>query len=430
LQERVHRRYSPSQTERFFACPGSDALLQRVPARPESRYAKEGTAAHTVLEAALTSGAWTAAEGHENSTLFMYDLNNEYEDFYYAIDVALDYIKSALEEFPDAEMWVETFVDTPSPAAPGQAGGYCDVAIYSKSARLLRIIDYKHGAGIAKDAEANPQLMSYGAGFLYEDDSKVSPEDVDSVVLTIIQPRAFHKDGDTREWETTPFALYEYLDTLDFHIEQCQKDDAPLVPGEDQCRFCDARSVCPAREQQALQVASSAFHQIKDVAEPSLPDPKALNLRRLGLIRAHAAMLRKWLDDCEAHCEELARAGHSIPGAKLVNGQARRVWHGSEEETVRNLAALLGKSSPDDVYVKKLPTITDAERAVVAAYKQRVGRGRKRAAAEDAKHAFAYLTTKEASSTLKLVDLTDPRPSVSPGHHFSGLPLLPSPLGD
>lgn len=431
-QERKHRRYSPSQTERFSNCYGSTNLLKRVPARLPSPYAVEGTIAHEVLECGLRNGARDAVTAHrEHSPYCFEDLDDGNNEFYLSVQSALNYVYSILDEHPDAQMHLERFVDPPVQSAPGEAGGYCDIAIYIPSQRLLFVIDYKHGQGVAKDVKGNRQAMQYAAGFLYEANPTVPPEGVDTVTLVIVQPRAFHPEGSPREHNITPFELWEFLQDLDVWIAENEKPDAPLMPDDTvQCRFCDARTLCPAREAQAVQVAGQAYQQIGQVRPAELPAPSALDMNRLATIRHHAPALRKWLDDVDAHCEELARCGHYVPGAKLVETQARREYYGEEREVVRKLAAMAGERDADaamaalddvfkhypvlrTVYKFKPIPITSAEKLVVEAYKARVGRGRKKKAAEEARQSFAYLTLKKSSGNLTLVDESDPRQAVN-----------------
>lgn len=429
-QERVHRKYSPSQAERFFACHGSNNLLKRVPARPTTPYAQEGADAHAVLEAALNAHYRNARDAHKALPAPPALSREDQNDFYNAIQVALDYIHAIFEEHVDAKMWVERFVNPPLIAAPGEAGGYCDVAVFVPDLRTLFVIDYKHGVGIAKKAEDNYQLMQYAAGFLYEDNAVVNPRNVDAVVLTVIQPRAFHQDGVVREQYVTPHRIWEYLEDLEEVVSECEREDAALTPGEEQCRFCDARTLCPAREAMALQVADSNFTQIQEVKAPALPDIDNIAIQKLAQIRFHAPMLRRFLDDVDKHVEELIREGHSVPGAKLVQAQARRTYYGSDEDIARQLAAMLGERNVDlaineynklleqypvleKIFNQKLVTITSAEKLVIEAYKKRVGRKNKKQAAEEAKQAFAFLTLKKPSETLVVVNEDDPRPAVN-----------------
>lgn len=425
-EDREHRLYSPSQMERISLCPGSVELNKRAPARETSKYAIEGTKAHDVLEAALRNNVRRALEAHrEYSSVCMEDFDS---DFYYSLQVALNYIYDILDDYPDAELYIEKFVDPPCPSAPGETGGYCDVAIFIPSLAWLIILDYKHGAGVAKQAKGNTQVKQYGAGFLFQDNPVVDPEAVDKVTLVIAQPRAFHTDGHIREYDTTPFELYEYLDEMDGYVRAALAPNAPLNPGEDQCRFCNARTICPAREAAGLQTAVNVhFASIYDVKAPEIPNPKLMDVARLEYIAQAAPMLRKFLDDVDAHLEELLRGGVELQNFKLVDTQAKRQWHGDENKIAFQLAALADVDI-SEVYRTQLITITDAQRMVVEAFKSRVGRGHKKQAAEEANIAMAQLTLKQSSGTLKMVPMDDPAPAVNrAARDFEGIGGLLTP---
>lgn len=443
-EERTHRRYSPSKQERLHACPGSDRLLTRVPARPPSTYSIEGTKAHLILQVALENRCARASEAHRDfSILCMEELDETsggpYRDFYFSINMALDYVYGILATHPDAIMFVETFVDPPSNVAPGEVGGYCDIAIYIPSLKLLYVIDYKHGAGVAKDAKNNPQPLQYAAGFVFGEASPIKGYDVDNIIVSIVQPRAFHEDGDTREHEVTPYEVYEYLETMDAAILASQAEDAPLVPedlsdpkGSRQCQFCDAAPTCPAREAKALAVVNVQFAAVRDVRAPGIPDPATMELERLEYAALHMPMLKKWMDSVEQRLFELAQQGYPLRHHKIVEAQARRRWYGDPDVIAPQLAALVGKPI-DDVMVKKLIGITAAEKLVVAAYKERAAHGKKKDAAQDGKLAMAFLTLKDTSGNYTLVTNDDPRPPVdraTVAFNQVGALLLPTNLGD
>jgi len=427
--ERDHRKYSPSGADANTLCPGRPRLLERVP-RHDTKYSIEGTKAHAVLDAALKNKVRSAKIAHlEHSALFAEDLDEWDNNFYFSIQVALDHIWSIMDAYPDAILFTERFVNPPLPAAPGEGAGYCDVAIWVPSIRTLFVFDYKHGAGVAKAVKGNRQVLQYAAGFLYEANAAVDVRELDTVVLGIIQPRAHHVEGIIREIELTPFDVWCYLDEMNDYVQACEAPDAPLIPGDEQCRFCAASAVCPAREAAALQVAHKHFHSIMDVKSSSLQDPSMMDLERVGLVRFHAATLRKWLDDVDQRAYELAMQGFHIPGAKLVEAAAKRRYYGETQEVARRLAGLLGDRDAEEamnayadirrkypvlerLFNTRLVPLTSAEKLVAEAFKQRVGRGKKKKAAEDAHQAFAYLTLKETSGTLTLTDEDDPRPAV------------------
>lgn len=421
--ERQHKEYSPSRAERFFLCPGSVNLLKRTPPCQPSPYQEEGVKAHDVLEAGLQNSCSTATAAINMSIHCAEDFNT---DFKSSINDALDYVWSVMADYYDAEMWIETYVDPPVASAPGEAGGFCDIAIYSASARELFVIDYKHGAGIAKAALGNTQVRQYAAGFLFGPEAKVKPEDVDKVTLVIIQPRAFHPEGEIRTYEMTPSQVGDYLFELDFAIEECVKEDAPLNPGIDQCRFCDARSTCPALEARALKIAGQ-YEYIKQVNLTKLPDPVTLDTTRLSYIKQGEPLWTLWMNSIDARIEELLRAGQAVPNYKMVETQARRHWFGKPEDLAARLSSLTGQQ-PEEFMPRKLINITDAEKVVVAAFKARVGHKRKKQASEEAKQFFAYFTTKESSGNLTLVEASDPRPAMNKSMQaFSGIAGLIQP---
>lgn len=422
---REHRRFSPSQAERFFVCKGSTNFLATVPARPNSPYAVEGTTGHEVLEAGLANRCRTAIEAHEASMHFAVELDKDYggpyENFYMSINVALRYVWGIIEDNPGAIMWLESRVSPPVNNAPGEADGFCDIVIWCPVSGVLYVIDYKHGAGITKSVIENKQLKQYGAGVVCAPEPVVPFADIENVTLVIVQPRAFHPDGMIREWDVTPWSLYEYLDELDEVIAENLDPRAPLVPDDggkttDHCRFCDGNTLCPAREAKALaplSTVSSKLIAIEDVRASLLPAPASLDIQKLARIRAHSALLKRWLKDVDNHVEELLRNGHAVPGAKLVEVMPRRKPYGDEHTFAAKAAALAGVPVEDLYTPPQLIGMPAIEALVVEAFKAKAPKGGKNKASEQAKRSFAFLTIKESSGNKTVVDETDPRPAVN-----------------
>lgn len=420
---RTHGRFSPSQADRFFVCKGSTALLATVSERQESPYALEGTTAHEVLEAALANGIWTAREAHHESIHFAVELDKlyggDYEDFYMSIDIALQYIKSLVEEYPGAQVFIERKVMVPSAVAPGEADGHCDIIVWHPLTGVLFVIDYKHGAGVAKEADCR-QLKQYGAGVVHGPNGIVEELYVNEMFLVIVQPRAYHPAGAIREVPVATFELYGYLEEMDEAIADNLEAGAPLVPDDngkttDHCRFCDARSVCPARVEKALKplaAVSSKLITLEAATKPRLPSIRSLTIDQLGAIRANKKLLEKWLKDVDDHVYELMRQGHAVPGAKLVEARPQREYYGDEKEIAKKAAALCGKSEDEMYTPRKLLPLTQVETQIVEAFKARVGRGKKNKAAETARSLFAELTLKKSSGNLVIADEDDPRQAV------------------
>lgn len=426
-----HGDYSPSQAERFFLCPGSVALSRRVPKRAPSEYAIEGTKAHEVLETAIRNGYCDAQTAHKHHSVYKdEELHTGYNQFYTAINEALDCIKGILAEDAASVIYTETRV-YPLPISKfgdiaEHVSGPSDAFIWQPTLQRVIVVDYKHGVETV-EVEFNKQLSQYATGVLFDERNLVPRDQVKEVHLVIIQPRAFHKEGSERTWVCEIADMHAYGASLIDAVEECENLDAALVPGEKQCRWCPANHMCSAREAMALRAVGDQYRNIMDIKAPNLPSGDQIDTLRLSQILKAKPYLIKWLDDIANYAEELMRHGHSVPGQKLVEASAKREWHLSDEETAAKLAALTGLPV-EDMWRKKLQTITDSEKLVVNAYKRGVARNKKKERAEEAKKAFAYLTTKKSSGKLSMVDESDKRPSVGAlTSAFSHLQIAPPP---
>src|SRR5690606_6882742 len=76
---------------------------------------------------------------------------------------------------------------------PFEAGGTGDFVAWFEQDRRLEIVDFKNGRGVV-DVEGNPQLRTYALGAMLHHTALA----VDTVTVTIVQPRAAHKDGRIR----------------------------------------------------------------------------------------------------------------------------------------------------------------------------------------------------------------------------------------
>lgn len=433
VQERTHTRFSPSRSEQFFYCHGCVNLLARVPVLPEDPHAAEGQRAHNVLEAGLNGGAANATAAIEMSIHCVEDFTI---DFKAAINTALDYISLLCDSLHVSygensyKMFVETRVNPPVHNAPGEAAGYCDVAIVCPAARRLWVIDYKHGVGVSKAVEGNTQVRQYAAGFLYDEESPIKDmvDQIDEVTLVIIQPRSFHKDGEIREATVKATELVDYLMELDAHIEACLQPDAPLVVDvEKQCRFCEGRDVCPALEQAAAKALVPMANSMREVTAKGMTQVELMSVERLAYIKSMRPTIDAMLNAVDKRIAQLLKDNVRVPGFKQVQADAKREWHENEHERAHKLAALIG-CEPTDLYRISFITITDAEQMMVDAFKKRVNKKKRNQAAAEARQQFAYFTTKKSSGNLTVVSDDDPRPAVDRvAQNFAGVNVLPPP---
>ena len=160
--------------------------------------------------------------------------------------------------------------------------------------------------------------------------------------MTIYQPRS---PGETRAtWETTGKGLIELAqwiaDMADIIQLDPHADDLPFAPSEDACRWCRARSICPAYAGQLLDVAPPA---VREAVTPKknapavvhLAKPDALPVEQIAQIVAVRTKLKKWLDEVADYATEM-HPTRPIPGYKLVATQGHRKW--SDEAEVERIA--------------------------------------------------------------------------------------------
>lgn len=410
---RTHAKYSASGYPRYSRCPGSVRLLSTLPPRPSSVWAEDGTRAHEPLELCLRERLRDCA--------FLEDIvissagvpiNHEHVR---SVQVALDYVYSILDDAPDAIMFTEFPVIVPQRHVPAEdCGGTADISIFIPSQKLLIVLDFKHGAGEAIEVKDNEQTRMYALGLLaafeLAREKDETEEIIETIQVTIMQPRAFHPWGPIRSELLTPEDLGEFGDRNNEAIRRCEEPDAPLIPGDIQCRWCDAKLVCPAR--QAMVLGVLGVSNVQEIGAATLPAPGQMHADQLAYIKKAGAFVKKWFDDVDAEALRLAREGVYIPGFKLVNVQARRHFVGDPQEVAEKFC-LLFDTSPDQIFPRQLLGIGDAEDLAIRQAKKDAPRGQKQKAGERAKEAMAFLTIKESSGNTTLVTEDDKRPAVN-----------------
>lgn len=402
LDRDFHALYSGSMIHRLLAgCYGSARLGLTVPPAPPSKWQAAGTEAHHELEMALN---------HQPSA--------ERKHFK-PIEHVIDYVTAIGHP---RTVLTEHRVYFPQSIVPReQASGTLDVLV--TAGRRAWIVDYKHGAGEFVSEEENAQLMFYAWSAL-----RWRLQEFDEITLVIIQPNSWQDGDPVREYRTNALELFEFSLAVERAIEQAERINAPLLPGE-HCKFCPAAPVCDARERTAIAVlAGGGATTVRDWQPSALPHPNTLDVARLGDIVVKAPAIRAWLKAVEDYAEARALAGEiEVPGCKVVEAAARRKWVASEGEISEQFVNVLLADEEycvvERVFPRKLIGITEAEKLVVeAATRGLTDATEKREAIARAKEAFSALTVKESSGALSLVPLSDPRPPVNrAAKHFGGI---------
>jgi len=288
-----------STAKRVIACPGSVALVQKMPPKPSSSYADEGTLLHHVIAAVLETG--------KPPEEFL-------GTFYNGIELTEDRLErkllpalAALDEIdPDKTMEfdVEKVVGF-GDAIPGVFGS---ADLVGRIGDRGILVDWKFGDGVAVEAEENPQAMFYIAAALHTTATRWAFRDVEAIDVYIVQPPFVKK------WTTDLARIKRFEADLILAVRASEQPDAPLATG-DHCRWCAAKSVCPLVTGAVARAERTAL--------------KTINVDDLAAALDRVELLEGWIKDAKELAQTLLENGTDVPGYKLVAKRATRQW-GSE----------------------------------------------------------------------------------------------------
>jgi hypothetical protein len=285
-----------STAKRVINCPGSVALVDKMPPQPSSSYADEGTLLHDTIADILDKGGTPADHlgRKHNDAVLTQDL----------IDDKLAVALAALDDVdPDGEMEyaVESRV------------GFGDLLpdVFGSTDMLGRIgdravvLDWKFGDGVPVEVEENAQLLFYAAAAIRTPETAWVFDGAEEVELIIVQPPS------VKRWVTTPARVAAFEQELVAAVKVALEPDAPLKTG-DHCRWCTAKPVCPL-------MTGAVDRMVKAKME-------ALPAEQIAHYLAQAPMIEAFIKDLQQLAHGMLEEGQAVPGWKLVNKRATRQW--------------------------------------------------------------------------------------------------------
>ena len=371
MAEPEHSILGASGASRWMKCPGSVALTKAlgVTGDEESEFAAEGTAAHEV-----------AAECLRTSTDAWEQIGRTFYNHVVDQDMA-DHVQTYLSECNGLDAgggrWVEHRITSRLHTA---LFGTLDFAALTTAGDILALRDLKFGAGVVVEVKDNPQLKYYGFGLLQSLDIFDGVRYLD---IGIVQPRAFHADGPVRRMQYRADEIHQWGHDVLVPAMLRAEVDTDLDPGE-HCRFCPARFVCP--------VLQGVFQTIATTPPTSV---RQLSDTMLGLAWKAMTPARVFIKAVETEALSRLERGGTVPGLKLVDKRADRVYRDGAEAAFRkrygNAAyAPLALKSPAQME----KTAPDAK-AMVKKWAYTPKTGRTVAADDDSRVAVKRLTSAE-----------------------------------
>ena len=329
-----HATLSASSSHRWMNCPPSVRLTEHI-ADNGSVYAAEGSEAHALCEYKLRRLLGIDADNPLDGPggLQYYDSTMEDAANGYAAYV-MELLEDIRQTCADPIVMVEQNLDYSRWVKDGYGTG--DAVIVADG--TLHVVDFKYGTGVPVSAEGNSQMRLYALGAL---DMFGELYDIDTVVMTIYQPRLASISTDT----ISKTDLLDWAEnTLRPLADQAYKGEGDLNAGS-WCRFCKLRNTCRKRAEANLAMTQHDFKL-----------PPTLSDEEIAVILDKLDDLISWAGDVKEYALNAALHGTRFHGWKLVEGRSNRRY--TDETAVAQIVSGTGH----DPYEHKLLGITAMEK--------------------------------------------------------------------
>ena len=339
----THAKLSPSSRHRWAKCPGSVREETKYPNDAAGPAALDGTRSHALLEYCLQTKT-------DPMTLVGHVLLHDMGDF--IIDQSrADRVHVAWEYVQGLTYYTEDRVDPSNLLGRDDMGGTVDIIVMCDD--VLEIIDYKDGMHPVSAVD-NAQMDQYAYGVLSKWTTPAK-----TIRMTIIQPKLAIRG--------LPVISSHDVDKEDFlarkniiiaQVAATDDPDAPLIPGEEQCRYCRAKGSCTALVNKSLVALDVSP---LDIAQQSAnKDPTTMDNEQLAKLLEAAPLIRSMLDSAQDEVLKRLESGQRVDGFKLVNGRGSRQWALSDTDMADRLQKMgVPKTA---VYKTEVVSVAQAEK--------------------------------------------------------------------
>lgn len=309
-----HSIFAPSSGAQLIHCEGSVLMQAQFPEDGDSVESAEGTAMHWWGAEHLADEGTRPAVGATapNAVVITQGMAD-------AANVWIEAVEDICAEAGTAAVVnVERRVAIPS--VHELCFGTPDTDIWIGWSKTLHVVDFKGGFGLVEAFE-NIQCVEYAEGRVVEllaADPALRREDI-TVVITIVQPRAYHPLGRCRSWTCSAVDLVPIIARLADKAVKSLEPNPQCVTGPG-CKHCRGRHACLAFQAKGYEAAE----YVNRATAVELKGP-ALALELQTLEDAQAAIKARLSGLQEQAFYELRRGG-SLPGYGIEHGRGSTDW--------------------------------------------------------------------------------------------------------
>lgn len=337
-----HFTLSPSSSERWCGCPGSVKACSGYP-DSSSPAADDGTHTHTALEYQVKEGKsmLPGMQYDDHAGRFRHDADRQER-----VDFAMNYIESRRAELievygGDVQLKSEEKVNSTEGFGRGDMGGTVDIQLIASD--FLEIIDLKDGMGPV-GAEGNKQGIIYAICILGK---LAATHNITNVRITIVQPKLrFQGQTGIDSWDISAAYLLSLVPWFLERAAATEDPDAPRIPGDSQCKWCDDRGNCQPLIKHVLNESGVDFKAVDLVAEVITVEESITNERLRDIIQV-APLMKSMLEALEQEALRRFQIGRPVVGLKVIRGKGSKSWIPSPEEVAEKLQKMgMKKDTP------------------------------------------------------------------------------------
>jgi len=221
---------------------------------------------------------------------------------------------------------------------------------------FVELIDYKDGMN---PTDAREQLEQYAVGVIASMDRRPL-----TIHMTVIQPKLRMKGmAPITTAAITLGELMQVASTMKDQAAATDAPDAPLVPGEKQCKYCAHKGACSALSTKVLGDSGISFKGIDVATQAADKEPTSMTDQQLREIIEAAPLVRQMIEAAEAEALRRLEQGAVIEGLKAVRGRGSRGWAVTDEQEMADKLKKFGLPK-DVIWETKLISVAKAEKAV------------------------------------------------------------------